>query len=164
MIKVVVSACLLGSPVRHDARDKKCDNAILERWIDEGRVVSACPEMLGGLGTPRPPAEISIVGGVRRVFTNQGRDVTDAFEAGARATAAEAAANGVRIAILKSGSPSCGSSFIYDGTFSKTRVAGEGVTTALLRQRGIAVFSEDELEAANALLEELERESTATSD
>ena len=156
MIKVVVSACLLGSPVRHDARDKKCDNAILQRWIDEGRVVSACPEMLGGLGTPRPPAEITIVDGARRVFTREGRDVTGAFEDGARATAAEAASHDVRIAILKSGSPSCGSSFVYDGTFTKTRVAGEGVTTALLREQGIAVFSEDELEAANALIERME--------
>src|SRR5205085_11972200 len=86
VIKVVVSACLLGSPVRHDARDKKCDHAVLQRWIEEGRVISVCPEMSGGLGTPRPPAEI-VNDGSRRVVTRDGADVTIAFENGARAAA-----------------------------------------------------------------------------
>lgn len=152
-MKVLVSACLLGAPVRYDGRDKKCDDAILKRWIEEGRVVSVCPEVLGGLGTPRQPAEI--VGGGRQVVTREGEDVTRAFEDGALAAAAEAALHGIRIAVLKSGSPSCGSSFVYDGTFSKTRVAGDGVTAALLRQRGIAVFSELELEAAAEYLASL---------
>ena len=157
MFKVVVSACLLGAAVRHDGRDKKSNHPVLQRWLEEGRVVSACPEMLGGLGTPRPPAEIVHSSGVRRVVTNAGRDVTRAFERGAEAVAAEAAVHEVRLAILKSGSPSCGSSFVYDGTFSGIRVPGEGVTTALLRERGIAVFSEEELDAADAYLESLSR-------
>jgi uncharacterized protein YbbK (DUF523 family) len=156
MQKVLVSACLLGSPVRHDARDKKCDHPVMQRWIDEGRVVSVCPEMLGGLGTPRPPAEITAVDGSRHVLTREGRDVTAAFEAGARAAASEAAAHQVHVAILKGGSPSCGSSFVYDGTFTSTRVPGEGVTTALLRERGIAVFSEEELDAADEYVARLE--------
>ena len=151
MIKIVVSACLLGAPVRHDARDKKSDAPALQRWIDEGRVVSVRPEMLGGLGTPRPPAEI--VGD--RVVTREGRDVTDAFHHGAREAAAQA--EGVRVAILKEGSPSCGSSFVYDGTFSKTAVPGEGITAALLRSRGIAVFSENQIDAADEYIAELER-------
>jgi len=71
VIKILVSSCLLGAPVRHDARDKKCDHAILQRWIEEGRVVSVCPEMLGGLGTPRPPSEI-VNDGSRRVVTRDG--------------------------------------------------------------------------------------------
>jgi uncharacterized protein YbbK (DUF523 family) len=150
VIKVIVSSCLLGAAVRFDGRDKKSDHAILQRWIDEGRVVSACPEMLGGLGTPRPPAEI--VGS--RVVTDEGRDVSGAFREGARQTLA--LASGVRVAVLKSGSPSCGTSFVYDGTFSKTRVAGEGITTALLRANGIAVFSEMEFEAADRYLREVE--------
>ena len=152
-----MSACLLGAPVRHDARDKYCDHPVLRRWIEEGRVVSVCPEMLGGLGTPRPAAEIRQVDGVRRVFTNQGRDVTREFEAGARAVAAEGGSSDAKVAILKSGSPSCGSSFVYDGTFTRTRVPGDGVTTALLRRRGIAVFSEDELDAADVYVRMLER-------
>jgi uncharacterized protein YbbK (DUF523 family) len=144
MHKILVSACLLGAEVRHDGRHKRADHEVLDRWRDEGRIVSACPEMLGGLGTPRPPAEITL----GRVFTNAGIDVTAAFEEGARLTAEEAMLHGVRVAILKSGSPSCGSGFIYDGTFTKTRVAGDGVTASLLRARGIAIFSEEELDAA----------------
>lgn len=151
MIKVVVSSCLLGSPVRYDGGDKKSQHPLLERWAAEGRIVSVCPEMLGGLGTPRPPAELVN----DRVVTNQGKDVTDAFTRGAEAALAQA--DGVRIAILKEGSPSCGSSYVYDGTFTRTRVAGEGVTAALLRSRGIAVFSEEEIDAAAAHLERLER-------
>lgn len=155
MLKVVVSACLLGAPVRFDARDKFCDHPVLQRWIEEGRVVSACPEMLGGLGTPRPPAEI-VNDGSRRVFTNDGVDVTREFEAGAAATAQIAAENAVRVAILKSNSPSCGAGFIYDGTFTSTRVPGDGLAAAALRKQGIAVFTENELEAAEAYLASLE--------
>ena len=155
MIKILVSACLLGTPVRHDARDKKCDHAVLQRWIEQGRVVSVCPEMLGGLGTPRPPAEI-VDDGSRRVITREGRDVTQAFEDGARAALDQGRAENVRIAILKAGSPSCGSSFIYDGTFSKTPVNGEGITAALLRRNGIVVFSEEELDAAEEYVASLE--------
>jgi uncharacterized protein YbbK (DUF523 family) len=155
VIRILVSSCLLGVPVRHDARDKKCDHAVLRRWIEQGRVVSVCPEMLGGLGTPRPPAEI-VNDGSRRVVTREGRDVTHAFEDGARAAADEARANDVRIAILKANSPSCGSSFIYDGTFSGTRVEGDGITAALLRENGIVVFSEEELEAAEQYVASLE--------
>ena len=156
MIKVLVSSCLLGSPVRYNGAHKKSDHPILERWIAEGRVVSVCPEMLGGLGTPRPPAEIVLVDGQRRVITNEGRDVTDAFARGAELSAREAAAHHVRLAILKSGSPSCGTSFVYDGTFSGARVPGAGVTTALLHERGVRVFSEEELAAADEYLRLLE--------
>jgi uncharacterized protein YbbK (DUF523 family) len=155
VIKIVVSSCLLGAPVRHDARDKMCDHAVLRHWIEQGRVVSVCPEMLGGLGTPRPPAEI-VNDGSRRVITRDGADVTHAFEDGAHAAAERGRAENVRIAILKSGSPSCGSSFIYDGTFSKTAVAGEGITAALLRSQGIVVFSEEELDAAEEYVVSLE--------
>src|ERR1051325_6113389 len=97
MIRIAVSACLLGSPVRYDGRDKKSDHPVLQRWLDEGRLVSVCPEMLGGLGTPRPPSEI--VAGTRRVVTPSGDDVTAAFERGA--CSAFEQAGGVRVAILK---------------------------------------------------------------
>jgi uncharacterized protein YbbK (DUF523 family) len=155
VIKILVSSCLLGAPVRYDARDKKCDHAVLQRWIDQGRVVSVCPEMLGGLGTPRPPAEI-VNDGSRRVVTRDGADVTRAFENGARAALDHGQVENVRIAILKAGSPSCGSSVIYDGTFSKTAVKGEGITAALLRSNGIALFSEDELDAAEKYVAAME--------
>ena len=155
MIKILVSSCLLGAAVRHDGRDKKSSHPALQRWIDEGRIVSVCPEMLGGLGTPRPPSEI-VNDGSRRVMSNEGRDVTREFQAGAGAVAEQATEQQVRIAILKASSPSCGSSFIYDGTFSKTSIPGEGITTAALRRIGVRVFSEEEIDAADAYVRELE--------
>jgi uncharacterized protein YbbK (DUF523 family) len=156
--KVLVSACLLGAPVRYNGKDKKSDHAILQRWIAEGRVVSVCPEVLGGLGTPRPPAEIVQIGGLRLVRANDGRDVTAEFERGAADALDQALRHGARVAVLKEGSPSCGSGYVYDGTFTSTPVDGaEGVTTALLRARGIRVFSEHDFEAAAEYVESLER-------
>ena len=156
MVKVLVSACLLGAPVRYNGKDKKSGHPVLERWLREGRVVSACPEVLGGLGTPRAPAEIVHIAGLRRVAARTGRDVTAAFEQGAALALDQAVTNGVRVAVLKEGSPSCGSAWVYDGTFTGTRLAGEGVTTALLRGRGIRVFSEDEFDAADAFIATLD--------
>jgi uncharacterized protein YbbK (DUF523 family) len=143
-----VSACLLGQPVRYDGQAKTRSSAILDRWRAEGRLVSFCPELAGGLGVPRPPAEL--VDG--RVLTAAGDDVTSAFVRGARLALEAAVASGVRVAILKEGSPSCGSHRIYDGTFSGTSVEGQGLTASLLVAHGIEVFSEDELEAADAAL------------
>lgn len=142
MIKILVSACLLGAPVRFDGRSKKSHHPVLERWLEEGRVISVCPEMLGGLGTPRPPAEI-VNDGTRRVLTPDGTDVTEAFVRGAEAVADAGREHSAMVAILKSGSPSCGTSFVYDGTFTKSRVAGEGITKELLRKRGMTFSSED---------------------
>jgi uncharacterized protein YbbK (DUF523 family) len=161
VVKVVVSACLLGAPVRYNGTDEKTHDPILQRWIDEGRVVSVCPEVLGGLGTPRPPAEIIHVDGRRRVRANSGRDVTAEFERGAADALEQAVRHGARVAILKEGSPSCGSSYIYGGTFTGTRVDGEGVTAALLRQHGIRVFSERDLAAAAEYVNALERRDSA---
>jgi uncharacterized protein YbbK (DUF523 family) len=155
VIKILISSCLLGAAVRHDGRDKKSSHPALQRWMDEGRIVSVCPEMLGGLGTPRPPSEI-VNDGSRRVMSSEGRDVTREFEAGARAVAEQATAQQVRVAILKAGSPSCGSSLIYDGTFSRNAIPGEGITTTALRRMGLRVFSEEEIDAAEAYVRELE--------
>jgi uncharacterized protein YbbK (DUF523 family) len=119
-------------------------------------VVSVCPEVLGGLGTPRPPAEIVHVGRLRRVTTDQGRDVTAEFERGAAEALEQAVRHGARVAVLKEGSPSCGTSFVYDGTFTSHPVDGAGVTTALLRRHGIQVFSEHELDAAAEYVASLE--------
>ena len=154
--KILVSACLLGAPVRYNGKDKKSDHAVLQRWIDEGRVVSVCPEVLGGLGTPRPPAEIVYASSLRRVTTNGGQDVTAEFERGAAETLQQALRHGARVAILKEGSPSCGTSFVYDGTFTSTPVPGDGVAAALLRSHGIRVFSEHELDAAAAYVASLD--------
>src|SRR5689334_7479497 len=102
--KVFVSACLLGERVRYHGGSAKIDSPILERWIAEGRVVSLCPEVAGGLGAPRPPAEIQH----DVVMLKTGRDVTGAFLDGARQAVALARASGARVAVLKSKSPSCG--------------------------------------------------------
>ncbi|MFT3706918.1 MAG: DUF523 domain-containing protein [Archangium sp.] len=154
MKRVLVSACLLGDPVRYDGGNKAVRHPVLEKWLAEGRIVRACPELLGGLGVPRPPAEK--VGA--RVMTNGGVDVTAEFSRGAAAALSIAREHGIQIAVLKENSPSCGSATINDGTFSKTRLAGEGVTTTLLRANGVQVFSELQWDEAALALGSLARD------
>jgi uncharacterized protein YbbK (DUF523 family) len=155
--KVLVSACLLGQPVRYDGRASGHPD-LLQRWQGEGRVVPLCPEVAGGLATPRPPAEIpggqggDVLGGQARVLTVAGEDVSEAFLAGARVALELVRRHGIRVAVLKSGSPSCGNRHTYDGSFTGVKVAGEGVTTALLRREGVQVFSELELAEAEQAL------------
>jgi uncharacterized protein YbbK (DUF523 family) len=161
MIKVLVSSCLLGERVRYHGEDAHCPSDILDRWKEEGRLVSVCPEVAAGLPVPRPPAEI--VGGdgyaVLRlkayVGDGTGADVTEAFLAGARATLDAALAAGARLAVFKDGSPSCGSTYIHDGSFRGQRGPGQGVTTAMLSEAGIRIFSERQLEQAAAYLQSL---------
>lgn len=161
---VLVSSCLLGQPVRYHGRAADCASPTLSRWRAEGRIVAVCPEVSGGLPTPRPPAEIeaaasgeAVLRQVARVMDDTGADVTTPFVAGAQHALAVARRRGIRVAVLKEGSPSCGSGFTYDGTFSGGKVAGNlGVTAALLRAEGIRVFSEHELDAADAFLRQLD--------
>lgn len=154
---MLVSACLLGQPVRYDGRASGHPD-LLQAWQKQGRVVPLCPEVAGGLPTPRPPAEIpggqggAVLDGEAQVVTVLGEDVSGEFLAGARVALELVRRHGIRVAVLKSGSPSCGNRLVYDGTFSGNKVAGEGVTSALLRREGVLVFSELELEeAARAL-------------
>ena len=163
MEKILVSACLLGEKVRYHGGDAASAHPTLRRWEKEGRLVAACPEVEGGLGTPRPPAEIvgsdggrGVIARAALVRTRSGVDVTDHFTTGAAAALDAARRHGVRVAILKDGSPSCGNSFVYDGTFSGTRRAGVGVTAALLQMNGIRVFGDDEIDAAEAYLAKLD--------
>ena len=157
MERVLVSACLLGQPVRYDGGSKRRDNEILRRWQAEGRLVSCCPEVAGGLTVPRPPAEIAAPGDDPPVVrTREGTDVTSAFTRGAEAALAVARRHAIRVAVLKDASPSCGSSRVYDGTFTGRSVPGQGVTTRLLERNGIRVFTEDDLPAAAAYLHNLE--------
>lgn len=149
---ILVSACLLGHPVRYDGSAKPCASPILARWIAEGRVMAVCPEHAGGLGVPRPPGEIQSDG---RVCTQGGEDLTEAYRCGAEAVLTQARDVGAVMAVLKEGSPSCGSRFIYDGTFRGRRIRGQGLTAALLRAHGLAVFSEGDLESAQAWLDGL---------
>jgi uncharacterized protein YbbK (DUF523 family) len=152
MLRVFVSSCLLGAPVRYHGGHARHDHPILERWIREGRLITSCPEMAADLGTPRPPAEI--VGG--EVVTSTGEIMTAAYRRGAEIIAEQAAGDRIAVAILRNGSPSCGSTFIYDGTFTGTTLPGEGITAALLRSLGVAVFDEKRIEEAARYLAALE--------
>ncbi|WP_017591292.1 DUF523 domain-containing protein [Nocardiopsis potens] len=163
MHKVMVSACLMGRPVRYDGRAKTSEHPVLARWRAERRLVVFCPEVSGGLPVPRPPAEIAAGAGARAVLdgtaairTPDGADVTRYFTDGARAALAAAREHGVAVAVLKEGSPSCGLHRVYDGSFTGSTVPGPGVTARLLADAGIAVFTEDEIDAAAARLRALE--------
>jgi uncharacterized protein YbbK (DUF523 family) len=160
---VLVSACLVGSPVRYNGAHKRSGSDVLRRWLDEGRVILVCPEVAGGLLVPRPPAEVwrglggaNVLAGQAKVVDPQGNDVSVAFLAGANHALLQAKLKGVRVAVLKEGSPSCGSSYIYDGSFSGTRVPEKGVTSALLEHSGVRVFSEEQFFEANQFLLALE--------
>ena len=155
MERILISACLLGDRVRYHGGDARCEHPTLRRWQDEGRLVPLCPEVTGGLATPRPAAEITVAPEGRRVLTAAGMDVTRAFERGADAAAHACAAHGIRIAILKDGSPSCGSRSIHDGSFSGRQVDGEGMTATRLRAAGVRIFSEFEIDSAAACLHAL---------
>lgn len=115
--------------------------------------MSLCPEVAGGLPVPRAPAEIQPDG---RVLTIQLDDVSTRFAEGAQSALDLCLRHGIRLAILKEGSPSCGSFRINDGRFAGNKIAGEGITTRLLREHGVQVFSEEALDAAAAALAALE--------
>jgi uncharacterized protein YbbK (DUF523 family) len=146
--RVLVSACLLGAEVRHHGGAATIEHPVLRRWREEGRVVGVCPEMAGGLPAPRPPSEIRGL----RVVTRDGRDVSSEFQKGARMAVQVVRELGIRVAVLKSRSPSCGTRQIYDGTFSGRLIDGDGVTAAALCREGVQVFDEYQLDAADRAL------------
>ena len=121
--RILVSACLLGQPVRYDGGHKAVQHPVLQDWLAQGLVISSCPEAAGGLPTPRPAAEIVV---------------------------SPPAHGSAGMAVLKQSSPSCGSLDIYDGSFGGRRIAGQGVTAALLSQAGIAIFDEQQWDEAHA--------------
>lgn len=157
MQKILVSACLLGQPVRYDGGGHGPFAALLQ-WQQQGRVVALCPEVAGGLPTPREPAEIlggqggQVLDGLITVRTLTGEDVSAAFVAGAQIAERLVQQHGIRVAVLKARSPSCGNQQNYDGSFSGTLVAGEGVTASALRRLGVQVFNEAQLPEAEAAL------------
>jgi len=136
---LLVSACLLGVACNHEGRGSY--RAVVAELERDYRLVPVCPEVLGGLTTPRPAAEIAAAGEVVNI---EGADVTGAYRRGAEAAVAVARTVGATRAILKARSPSCGSSAVYDGTFTRTLVPGEGITAAALRAAGIEVCSEED--------------------
>ena len=165
MEKILISACLLGQIVRYDAKEVPFENSQLSQWQEEGRLITVCPEVSGGLPVPRPAAEIiggegkTVLAGQARLLNIEGEDVTGYFLKGAFAALTTARRFNIKMAILKANSPSCGNALIYDGTFSGVKKSGKGVTAALLEENSIRVFNEMEIAEAAGYLKELEQQS-----
>jgi len=153
-MKILFSACLLGYMVRYDGLVipglKRLTDAF-EQTVD---MIPFCPEVAGGLPVPRDPSEIigkdgfDVLDGKATVKNKRGDDVTPLYLNGASKALETAINNGIRMAVFKENSPSCGNSFIYDGSFAGTLKHGKGVTAALFERNGIYVFSEKEIEKA----------------
>lgn len=135
--RVLVSACLIGINCRYSGDG--CKGAPAQELARDFCLIPVCPEQLGGLPTPRAPHEI--LGS--RVVDSEGNDGTQAFERGAREALRIAKLLGCEFALLKERSPSCGTTCVYDGTFSGKRIAGMGVTARLLASAGLKLFSEE---------------------
>lgn len=136
---ILVSACLLGVTCKYSGGDNACPALLALAATGAHTLIPFCPEVYGGLPTPRPPAE-------RRgdaVVTEDGDDVTAQYQKGAQAALSMARLTHCTAAILKANSPSCGCGSIYDGTFTHTRIAGDGLTGALLCANGIPVYNEE---------------------
>lgn len=144
----------MGENVRFDGINSKKTSKILEKWIKEDILITVCPEVAGALPVPRPPAEIQ---SDNRIINIEGEDVSAAFEQGAQKALELCWKNNIHVAILKEGSPSCGSSLINDGSFEHVKIAGQGVTAKLLELHGVRVFSENELEQAEHYFENIEQ-------
>lgn len=142
----LVSACLAGRSCRYDGT--ACVVPEIKSLVENGLAIAVCPEELGGLPTPRPPAEIR----QGRVINRNGQDVTAEFERGAEAALALARHHNIDLAILKARSPSCGPGPVYDGTFSRALTVGEGVTAGKLRRAGLKIYSEEDNYTALGLL------------
>ncbi|MDX9914135.1 MAG: DUF523 domain-containing protein [Candidatus Moranbacteria bacterium] len=132
------SACLLGINCRYNG-ERKANKKVLE-LANKETLIPVCPEQLGGLATPRHPAEARD----GRVFDKTGADLTERFEEGAREVLKIAQLYGIKEAILKQRSPSCGCGQVYDGSFSGTIIQGDGKTAALLKKHGIVVMTEED--------------------
>lgn len=142
MENILISACLLGIPCRYDGRGKKnIDSGLLSTLLQKYNLIPVCPEVYGGLPTPRTKSER--VGA--RVLAQDGKDVTENFMCGAQRALDVARKFNCRYALLKERSPSCGRGEIYDGTFGGILTRGDGVAAELLLKNGISVFGESEI-------------------
>jgi uncharacterized protein YbbK (DUF523 family) len=136
---IIVSACLAGIRCRYNGEASDCQKVI--ELVKQGRAIPVCPEHLGGLPTPREPAEQKN----GKIFTISGKDVTSQFAKGAQETLRIAKLAKCDKAIFKSKSPSCGSGKVFDGTFSGRLVDGDGITTKILKENGIKVVTENDI-------------------
>lgn len=143
-MNILVSACLLGIACKYSGGDNACPALLDAVRRGEHVLIPVCPEVYGGLPTPRPPAER--IGD--HVVTEDGTDVTAQYRRGAEAALQMAKLYGCEAAVLKANSPSCGRGVIYDGTFSHTKIHGSGLTAELLEMNGIRVYNEENFMAA----------------
>ncbi|MEL0642446.1 DUF523 domain-containing protein [Pseudoalteromonas aliena] len=143
MEKILISSCLLGLPVRYDGKSQAILHPQINLWRNENRFVMFCPEVAGGLATPRPSAEIRR----GRVVTCTNKDVTKEFKTGAAKALGLCNEHAIRFALLKESSPSCGRNTIYDGSHSGIKIQGMGLTAKLLMENQIRVFSENQIPA-----------------
>ena len=141
MEKLLISACLIGENCKYSGGNNALPEEQLRQLKENYELIPVCPEQLGGLPTPRTPAERR----GDRVITRDGRDVTAEFHAGAERVRQISIDDTIRRALLKSRSPSCGRDRIYDGTFSGTLIRGNGVTAQILLEQGISVYTEEEI-------------------
>lgn len=139
MKKILVSACLFGNNCRY--KGDNCFNEKLAKLGENAVLIPVCPEQLGGLSTPRNPAER--VGD--KIISNAGKNVTEEYTRGANLAVQIAKANSVDYCVLKANSPSCGKGIIYDGSFTGKKTSGNGLTTEMLLKEGFVVLTEDEI-------------------
>ncbi|MGP1360452.1 DUF523 domain-containing protein [Campylobacter sp.] len=140
--KILISACLAGINCKFNGENNLLNKDVLAEISKRFHLLFVCPEVYGGLSTPREPAEMKN-GSIVCKFS--GKDVSENFKNGAEICLKIAKLNGCKKAILKSKSPSCGSGQIYDGSFSKRLILGDGITAKLLKENEILVYSEDEI-------------------
>jgi uncharacterized protein YbbK (DUF523 family) len=144
---ILVSSCLLDLFSKYDGAANA--NPLLMSYMHRGKFIPVCPEQMGGLPTPRPPVELNgvsgadVLAGTGKAITAAGHDCTAEFIRGAEQLLKLVRAFPVKAAILKERSPSCGSTWIYDGSFTHNVTAGEGIAAALLRRHGVPVYSEN---------------------
>ena len=136
---ILVSACLLGESCRYDGKSKPCERVIA--LSDTYNLIPICPEVMGGLPTPRTPSEIC----GKQVLMKDGHDVTENYNRGAGEALEIARENACTVAILKEKSPSCGSGLIHNGLFDGGLVPGDGIATQVLKKEGIRVLGESEI-------------------
>jgi len=140
--KLLISSCLIGENVKYNGKNNKIDLTKLEKKYE---LIPFCPEVEGGLPTPRAPSEI-ISQNPLKLINSKGDDVTSFFISGAKKCVELIKKQNIKKALLKANSPSCSNNFIYDGTFTGTKVKGDGVTVRFLKKEGVLVYSEEEVD------------------
>ncbi len=140
--KLLISACLVGENVKYNGKNNRID---ISKLNDKYELISFCPEVEGGLPTPRPPSEI-VSNNPLKIVNNRKVDVTHYFLKGAKKALDICKRLNIKKALLKENSPSCGKNFIYDGSFTNTLKAGQGVTVTLLTKNSVEIFNENEID------------------